>query len=552
MQMSKKTIIVGGVAAGASAAARLRRLDETAEIIMVERGEDISFANCGLPYYVGGVISKRKSLLVQTPQAMSKRFNIDVRTMSLVQEILPGEKQVKIKNLVTGETYLEDYDYLVLCPGATPVMPDIPGVDKSNVFTVRNIPDSDIIKSYIEHEKVQSALIVGGGFIGIEMAEMLQELDIEANLVEAGPQILAALDPEMAAIAQNHLRDEEINLVLNDKPVAFEGGQKVEKVILASGTTLSVDMVIIGIGVRPEVWLAEEAGLKIGSTGGIMVNEYLQTSDSSIYAAGDAIQIKDFQTGEDTLIPLAGPANRQGWIVANNIAGHRIKYAGSQGTGIVKVLRMTAAFTGKNEKQLRKLGWEYQACHIHPNSHAVYYPGATPMTIKLLFTPDEGKVLGAQIVGYDGVDKRIDTLAQAIRTGLTVFDLQEMELAYAPPYSSAKDPVNMVAYAAANIVNKDVEVVHWYEVADKVKSGAFLIDVRTRAEVERGMVDGAYNIPVDDIRERMAEIPRDKEILLYCQVGLRSYIANRILRQHGYNTKNISGGYKLYSAIKNQ
>ncbi|MGI5920976.1 MAG: FAD-dependent oxidoreductase [Syntrophomonadaceae bacterium] len=550
--MSKKTIIVGGVAAGASAAARLRRLDETAEIIMVERGEDISFANCGLPYYVGGVISKRKSLLVQTPQAMSKRFNIDVRTMSLVQEILPGEKQVKIKNLVTGETYLEDYDYLVLCPGATPVMPDIPGVDKSNVFTVRNIPDSDIIKSYIEHEKVQSALIVGGGFIGIEMAEMLQELDIEANLVEAGPQILAALDPEMAAIAQNHLRDEEINLVLNDKPVAFEGGQKVEKVILASGTTLSVDMVIIGIGVRPEVWLAEEAGLKIGSTGGIMVNEYLQTSDSSIYAAGDAIQIKDFQTGEDTLIPLAGPANRQGWIVANNIAGHRIKYAGSQGTGIVKVLRMTAAFTGKNEKQLRKLGWEYQACHIHPNSHAVYYPGATPMTIKLLFTPDEGKVLGAQIVGYDGVDKRIDTLAQAIRTGLTVFDLQEMELAYAPPYSSAKDPVNMVAYAAANIVNKDVEVVHWYEVADKVKSGAFLIDVRTRAEVERGMVDGAYNIPVDDIRERMAEIPRDKEILLYCQVGLRSYIANRILRQHGYNTKNISGGYKLYSAIKNQ
>ncbi|MEN6463394.1 MAG: FAD-dependent oxidoreductase [Syntrophomonas sp.] len=550
--MNNKIIIVGGVAAGASTAARLRRLDETAEIIMLERGEDISFASCGLPYYVGGVIPKRQSLLVQTPQAMSKRFNIDIRTLSSVQRIIPEEKKIEVKNLVTGDIYSESYDYLVLCPGGTPVIPEITGINKTNVFTVRNIPDSDTIRQYIEQEEVQSALIVGGGFIGLEMAEMLQERDIEVNLVEAGPQVLAALDPEMAAMIHNYLKDEDINLIRNDKPVAFEGEQNVEQVILASGTKISVDLVIIGIGVRPEAWLAKEAGLNMGSTGGILVDEYLQTSDPSIYAAGDAIQIKDFQTGADTLVPLAGPANRQGWIVANNITGRRIKYSGSQGTGIVKVMGMTAAFTGKNEKQLLKLGWDYRACHVHPASHATYYPGAKQMTIKLLFTPEEGKMLGAQIVGYEGVDKRIDILAAAIRTGLTVFDLQEMELAYAPPYSSAKDPVNMVAYAAANIVNKDVEVVYWSEVADRVAKGAFLIDVRTPMETKQGMVDGAHNIPVDDIRDRIDEIPQDREILLYCLVGLRSYIANRILRQRGFNTKNISGGYKLYSAIKNQ
>jgi NADPH-dependent 2,4-dienoyl-CoA reductase/sulfur reductase-like enzyme/rhodanese-related sulfurtransferase len=519
---------------------------------MFERGEDISFASCGLPYYVGGVITKRQSLLVQTPKAMSKRFNVDIRTLSSVQRIMPQEKQIEVKNIVSGESYQENYDYLVLCPGGAPVMPNIPGINKDNVFTVRNIPDSDTIRQYIEQQSVQSALIVGGGFIGLEMAEMLQERDIEVTMVEAGPQVLAPLDPEMAAIIHNYLKDEGINLIRNDKPVAFEGEQNVEQVILASGNKISVDLVVIGIGVKPEAWLAKEAGLKMGSTGGIMVDEYLQTSDPNIYAAGDAIQIKDFQTGEETLVPLAGPANRQGWIVANNINSRRIKYSGSQGTGIVKVMGMTAAFTGKNEKQLRKLGWEFKACHIHPTSHATYYPGARQMTIKLLFTPEEGKVLGAQIVGYEGVDKRIDILAVAIRTGLTVFDLQELELAYAPPYSSAKDPVNLAAYAAANIVNQDVEVVYWQEVADRVAGGAFLIDVRMPMEIKQGMADGAHNIPVDDIRDRIEEIPKDKEILLYCQVGLRSYIANRILRQYGFKTKNISGGYNLYSAIKNQ
>ncbi len=544
--MGKKVIIVGGVAAGASTAARLRRMDEEAEIIMLERGEYISFANCGLPYYVGGVIEQRNRLLVQTPRSMQRRFNIDVRTNSEVQSIIPDEKVVIINNTLLDQSYRESYDYLVLCPGANPIIPDIPGIHQPNVFTVRNVPDSDVIKQYIELHRPATAVIMGGGFIGLEMAEMLHELNIHVTLVEASDQVLGVLDPEMAAIVHKYLQDQGIELCLSDRAVSLEGSSSVETVILNSGRSISADMVVLGIGVKPEAWLAAEASLAIGSTGGILVDEYLRTSDPYIYAAGDAIQVKDFITGQDSLLPLASPANRQGWLIANNLCGRSSKYSGAQGTAIVKVMDMTVAVTGKNEKALRKLEWVFQACHAQPNSHATYYPGATQMMAKLLFNPENGTVLGAQIVGWDGVDKRIDVLATAIRAGMTVFDLQELELAYAPPFSSAKDPVNMLAYAASNIVRKDIEVVHWPEVAELVEGGAFLIDARTPQEYQHGAVTNAHNIPVDEIRDRLDEIPPDQEILVYCGQGLRSYIVNRILLQKGYDVKNISGGYELY------
>ncbi|PKM76601.1 MAG: CoA-disulfide reductase [Firmicutes bacterium HGW-Firmicutes-15] len=544
--MGKKIIIVGGVAAGASTAARLRRMDEEAEIIMVERGEYISFANCGLPYYVGGVIEQRKRLLVQTPTSMHRRFNIDVKTNSEVQRIIPDEKVVIINNTLSDQSYRESYDYLVLCPGASPIIPDIPGVHQPNVFTVRNVPDSDVIKQHIEVKRPAAAVILGGGFIGLEMAEMLNKRDIKVTLVEASNQLIGVLDSEMAAIVHNYLQNQGIELCLSDRAVSFEGSSSVETVILDSGKSIQTDMVVLGIGVKPEAWLAAEAGLAIGSTGGILVDEYLRTSDPYIYAAGDAIQVKDFITGQDILLPLASPANRQGWLIANNLCGRPSKYSGAQGTAIVKIMDMTVAVTGKNEKALRKLGWVYQTCHAQPNSHATYYPGATQMMAKLIFSPEDGKVFGAQIVGWDGVDKRIDVLATAIRAGMTVFDLQELELAYAPPFSSAKDPVNMLAYAASNVVLKDIEIVHWPEVPEHLAQGAFLIDARTPQEFKHGAAYSAYNIPVDEIRDRLDEIPQDQEILVYCGQGLRSYIVNRILRQKGYNAKNISGGYELY------
>lgn len=547
--MSKKVVIVGGVAGGASAAARLRRLDEEAHIVMFERGEYISYANCGLPYYVGGVIRDRKKLLVQTPEAMRRRFNIDVRTLSEVVRILPGEKEVEVKNLATGEAYRESYDYLVLSPGASPVVPDIPGANLENVFTIRNVPDSDAIKAHIETRKPSTAVVVGGGFIGLEMAEVLMACGTKVTLVEADTQVMRALDPEMAAIVHCYLRDNGVDLRLGDKLVAIKGSSGVEEVELASGKTLPAELVILGIGVRPEVWLAKEAGLEIGPTGGILVDEYLRTSDPFIYAIGDAIQVKDYVTGQDVLIPLAGPANRQGRLVADTIAGQPTPYKGSQGTAIVKIMDMVVAVTGSNEKTLNRLGREHLACHTHPAPHATYYPGGTPMAMKLIFSPGDGKVLGAQIVGYEGVDKRIDVLATAIRAGMTVFDLQDLQLAYAPPFSSAKDPVNMIGYVAGNMVQGNVEIAHWHEVDKRLAQGALLLDVRTKREVEDGAVPGALNIPVDNLRERLSELPKDKEILVYCQVGLRSYIAYRILRQHGFTAKSISGGYRTYHMV---
>ncbi|MCX5779554.1 MAG: FAD-dependent oxidoreductase [Firmicutes bacterium] len=545
-----KVVIVGGVAGGASAAARLRRLHEGAQIVMFERGEYISFANCGLPYYVGGIIPKRSSLLVQTPKAMHSRFNIDVRTLSEVVGVFPTTKEVEVKNLRSGETYRENYDYLVLAPGAAPFIPPIPGIDLANVFTIRNVPDSDMIKQYIEAEQPASAVVIGAGFIGIEMTEVLANEGVAVHLVEAGPQVMGGLDRDMAAIVHQYIRKKGIQLHLNSQAVAIEGPEKVAAVRLADGSSIEAQMVILGIGVRPETALAKGAGLALGSTGGILVDEYLRTSDAHIYAAGDAIQVKDFVTGRDTLVPMASPANRQGRTVADNISGRSIKYKGAQGTGIVRIMDLVIAVTGANARVLKGQNIDFQSCLIHPFPHATYYPGGTQMTLKILFAPLSGKVLGAQIVGYEGVDKRMDVLATAIRAGMTVFDLQELELAYAPPFSSAKDPVNMAAYAAGNIINGDVDGIEWGQVPELLAGGAFLLDVRTEREVESGNIQGAANIPLDELRERLAEVPRDKQILVSCQVGLRSYIAARILLQHGFTVKNIAGGFKTYQILR--
>jgi len=544
--MGKKVIIVGGVAAGASAAARLRRMDEEAEIIVFERGAYVSFANCGLPYYAGGVINNRNKLLLQTPQSLYRRFNIDVRVMSEVLRILPEQKTVEVRNIPEDKVYSESYDFLVLCPGAAPIIPDIEGVDKNNVFTLRNVPDGDVIKGYINSYKPTRAAVVGAGFIGLEIAEMLKLNGLDVSIIEAAPQVMGVLDYEMASIVQDYLEAQDIKLYLSDKLLALEVESQAEQAVLASGQKIATDLVILGVGVRPESRLARDAGLAIGSTGGILVDEYLRTSDPNIYAAGDAIQIKDVVTGEDFLLPMASPANRQGWLIANNIAGKAIPYNGAQGTAIVKIFDMLAATTGRNEKVLQRLGLDYRVCHTFPASHATYYPGASEMTLKIIFTPDEGKLLGAQIVGFEGVDNRIDVLATALRAGMTVFDLQELELAYAPPFSSAKDPVNLAGYTAGNIVNKHIIPVYWQEVPELLNQGAYLLDVRTPKEFAAGAADGAQNVPVDDLRQRLTEIPRDREILVYCRSGLRSYIACRLLTQHGYQVKNINGGYKLY------
>lgn len=545
-----KVVIVGGVAGGASAAARLRRLDEEAEIIMFERGEYISFANCGLPYYVSGVIPKRNSLLVQTPKAMKSRFNIDVRTMSEVVRVHSTHQEVEVKNLTSGETYRESYDYLVLSPGASPIIPDIPGVNLPNVFTIRNVPDSDMVKQYIDTKQPTTAVVIGAGFIGLEMAEALAERGVEVHVLEASDQVMGPLDRDMAAIVHQYMYQQGIKLHLKSQATAIEGSDQAEAVRLADGTTVAAQMVILGIGVRPETELARQAGLTIGSTGGIQVNEYLQTSDPFIYAAGDAVQKQDFLTGRNTLVPMASPANRQGRIIADNICGRKIKYTGAQGTGIVRIMELVCATTGANSKVLKQQNLPHASIVIHPAPHATYYPGGSQMTLKLLFAPDTGKVLGAQIVGYEGVDKRIDVIATAIRAGMTVFDLQELELAYAPPFSSAKDPVNMAAYTAGNIITGDVEAVDWLQVPELVKQGAWLLDVRTEREVERGPIQGAVNIPLDELRGRLDEIPRDRLVAVSCQAGLRSYIATRILRQHYLEVRNISGGYKMYEILR--
>ncbi len=549
--MTKKVIIVGGVAGGASTAARLRRMDEKIEIIMLEKGEYISFANCGLPYHIGEVIPEREKLLVQTPEAMEARFNIDVRIKNEAIKIDRENKEILIKDLQKDEEYREKYDYLILSPGAEPIKPPLPGIDLTGVFTLRNIPDTDQIKSFVDKRKPDRVVVVGGGFIGLEMAENLHERGIEVSIVEMLDQVMGPIDYEMAAMVHNHMRTKGVDLHLGDGLTSIEDNNESKIVSLQSGKKLKADMVVLAIGVSPNTKLAKEAGLEIGETRGIMVNEYLQTNDASIYAIGDAIEITDYVTGKPARIPLAGPANKQGRIVANNICGRQETYNGTQGTSIAKVFDLAVGSTGPAEKRLKELNIDYQAIHIDVNNHAGYYPGAVPMMIKLLFSPDQGKVLGAQIVGYDGVDKRIDVFATAIRNGLTVYDLQELELAYAPPFGSAKDPVNMAGFAAGNILDELVHTAHWYEVDQFDQNQTVMLDIREEIESQLGELANSVNIPLNELRERLDELDKEKEYIVYCAVGLRGYIAARILMQHGFKKiRNLSGGYRLYMAVQ--
>ena len=546
--MAKRILIVGGVAGGASAAARLRRLDETAEIIMFERGDYISFANCGLPYYIGGEIKNRDDLLLQTPESFKKRFNIEVRVRNEVTGIDSEKKQIDVKNLSTGKTYTESYDKLILSPGAEPIRPPIPGIDSDRIFTLRNVPDTDRINDFIDSHQPKRAVVIGGGYIGLEMAENLRQRGMLVAIVEMVDQVLPVMDKEMAGFIQPELQKHNVALWLDDAVANFRPSNSSLMVGLKSGMELSCEIVILAIGVKPEVKLARLAKLEIGETGAIKVNKKLQTSDPDIYAIGDAIEVRDFALDNPTLIPLAGPANKQGRMVADNICGGNRQYNGTQGTAILKVFDLTVAMTGASEKALAKTNIEYEKLHIHPANHVGYYPGAKQMHIKLLFTKPEGKILGAQIVGSHGVDRRVDIFAVAIRAGLTVFDLQELELAYAPPYGSGKDAVNMAGFAASNILDGTMDVVHW----NQLDGADYILDVRTTGEFNRGNVPSSVNIPVDELRNRLNELPQDTAINIYCTVGVRSYIACRILMQNGFVARNISGGYITYCSYQNK
>jgi len=549
VNMSKKVIIVGGVAGGASTAARLRRLDENCEITMFEKGEHISFANCGLPYYIGDVIKERNKLIVQTIEAMSAKFNINIKNFSEVIGINKEEKTITVKNLKTEEIYEENYDVLVLSPGAKPIVPPIEGLSEAkNLFTLRNIPDTDMIKGFVTKNRPSKAVIVGGGFIGLEMAENLHSLGIDVTIVEMLNQVMTPLDIEMAQIVHEHLVDKGINLILEDGVKSFANNGK--KVILTSGKEIDTDMIILSIGVQPETKIAMDAGLKVNARKAIVVDEYMKTSDENIYALGDAVEITDYISKVPTMIPLAWPANRQGRIVADNISGRSVKYPGTLGTSVAKVFDITVSTTGNNEKSLKRNGIEYKAIHIHPASHASYYPGAFPISLKLLFNPETGHILGAQAVGIEGAEKRIDVIATAIKGNLTVFDLQNLELSYAPPYSSAKDPVNMAGYAASNLIEGMYESIQYYEVGDLIKNNEFLLDVREQMEYELGNIENSVNIPLGEIRANLDKLPKDKTIYVYCQVGLRGYLACRLLTQLGYKCKNIDGGYKTYTIAK--
>ena len=547
--MNKKIIIVGGVAGGASTAARLRRLDENAEIIMVEKGEYISFANCGLPYYIGETIDERGKLIVQTVEEMSEKFNLDIRNLNEVLSIDKENKKVKIKNHKTEEEYEENYDVLVLSPGAAPLKPQITGISEcDNLFTLRNIPDTDKIKYYVDNYKPKHATVIGGGFIGLEMAENLHARGIDITLVEASEQVMAPIDIEMASIIHEHLIDKNVELILKDGVAGFEN--KGKKIILSSGKEIATDMIILSIGVKPETTIAGEANLNLNARGAIIVDKFMKTSDPSIYALGDAVEVMDFVNKKPTMIPLAWPANRQGRIVADNICGRNVEYRGTLGSSVAKVFDYTVATTGNNEKILKRLGIEYEVIHIHPGSHAGYYPGSFPIAFKMLFDPKSGKIFGAQGVGIDGVEKRIDVLATAIKGNLTVFDLQDIEPCYAPPYNSAKDPVNMLGYYASNIIEGFTEIVQWYEINKLDKENSIIIDVREEFELVTGGFENSIHIPLGNLRDRLNEIPKDKNIYVTCQVGLRGYVACRMLSQNGIKCTNIDGGLKTYLYVK--
>lgn len=541
-------LIIGGVAGGATVAARLRRMDEKANIILFERGKYVSYANCGLPYYIGDTINNREKLFVQTAKGFTDRFRIDIRTEQEVTAIRPDKKEVEIKNLSTGETYTETYDKLVLSPGAEPLRPGIEGIGSKKIFTLRNVPDTDTIKNYVNTENPKRAIVVGGGFIGLEMAENLHDLGIQVDVVEMANQVMAPLDFSMAAIVHRQLTDKGVGLHLEDGVSRFEEKDGGVTVHLRSGKQIATDMVLLSIGVRPETKLAKDAGLAIGERGGIAVNDYMQTSDADIYALGDAVEVRHLVTGQPALIPLAGPANKQGRIVADNIVfGNKKKYPGSIGTSIAKVFDLTVAAAGANAKLLQQNNIPYISSYTHGASHAGYYPGAVPLSIKILFAPENGKLLGAQIVGFNGVDKRIEMLAQVIQRGGTVHDLAELEHAYAPPYSSAKDPVNMAGFVAENILNKKSRIIQWRELAE-LPADTIRIDVRTHDEYKLGTIPGFINIPVDELREHLDELPKEKPIVVTCAVGLRGYLAYRILVQNGLkHVRNLSGGYKTWS-----
>ncbi|AJQ29082.1 CoA-disulfide reductase [Pelosinus fermentans] len=543
--MSKKVLIIGGVAGGASAAARLRRLDEHAQIILLERDEHISFANCGLPYYIGETIQDREKLLVQTPKGMQDRFNIDVRVNSEVTALHPERKTVTIHSTTKG-IYEESYDALILSPGAKPIKPPIPGIDSKKIFTLRNIPDTDRIKKQVDLEDIQRAVVIGGGYIGVEMAENLKERGMEVTLVEAAPHILAPFDSDMVAMMEKELEENGVRLLLNDGVKAFQEKSTGLDVVLSSGTTLTADLVILAIGVAPDTSFVKESGIQLGARGHILVNDHMETSIPDIYAVGDAIEVKDFVNEQGAAIPLAGPANKQGRIVADNIAGISSTFKGTQGTSIIKVFSLTGATTGNNERNLKRLGLPYQVVYVHPFSHATYYPGALQLSLKLLFN-GEGRILGAQGIGIEGIDKSIDVIATTMRLSGTIYDLTELELAYAPPYSSAKDPVNMLGFAAENILAKRTEVFTYETLQEYDQEHTILLDVRSPLEFANGHLDGAINIPLDTLRQRLSELDKDKLILAYCKMGLQGYLASRILRQNGFKVKNMTGGFKSAS-----
>ena len=542
--MSKKVLIVGGVAGGATAATRLRRLDENAEIIMFERDEYISFANCGLPYYIGENIKEREKLIINKPEEISRKYNLDIRINSEVISIDTENKIAKVDSKDKG-IYEESYDYIILSPGARPIKPNIPGINSNRIFSLRNIPDTDKIKDYVDNHGIKSAIVIGGGFIGVEMAENLIERKLDVTLVEAAPHILAPFDSDMVVIGEKELEQNGVKLILGDGVNTFFEEQSSIEVTLNSGKKLKTDMVILAIGVSPDTGFLKGSGIELGPKGHIVVNDKMETNIEGIYAVGDAIEVVDFVTKQKTAIPLAGPANKQARIAADNVAGMNNVYKGSQGTSILKIFDLTAASTGANERTLQRFNIPYKTIIIHPNSHAGYYPGGLPMSIKLIFN-DDGKVLGAQILGYDGVDKRIDVIATAIRMKGTIEDLAELELSYAPPYSSAKDPVNMAGFVAQNLLN-DIASFISVDQLDKIdKSKTIILDIGTSEEFQNGHIEGAINIPLDTLRNRLGELDKEKEIIINCQIGLRSYIGNRILKQNGFNAKSLSGGYRSY------
>lgn len=545
-----KVIIVGGVAGGATAATRIRRLDEHAQITIFERSGYISYANCGLPYYIGGVIEDREELTLQTPESFRTRFRIDVRVKHEVIDIDPERKTVAVRNLETGEKFEESYDKLILSPGAKPTRPDLPGIDSDKLFSLRTVEDTFRIRQFVEKQKPKTAVMVGGGFIGLEMAENLCELGIQVTVVQRSNQLMNTLDYDMATLVHSKLRENGINLKFGANVVGFEETETGLRVLMKDDQPIPADMVLLAIGVSPENALAKTAGLELGVKGAIVVNDKMESSAADIYAVGDAVQVKHTVTGNDAVISLAGPANKQGRIAADNICGLDSQYKGSMGSSVIKLFDLTAASTGLTEKAAQRAGISYDKVVLSPASHAGYYPGAKTMTMKVVYEKDTLKILGAQILGQEGVDKRLDVLATAISAGVKADQLKDLDLAYAPPYSSAKDPVNMAGFMIENIATGKVKQFHWDEIADLPKDGSVtLLDVRTSDEYVYDRADGFINIPVDELRERLNEIDRSKPLYVMCQSGLRSYIACRILSQEGYDCYNFSGGYRFYSSI---